>query len=83
MKNLKYWKTIFELKPVKSDYRKDQIKQCTRIVSPVQIRADTESMNPDPMQNNRIINHKIKTNTKSKSKNMIKKSEYVSKYVFR
>ena len=39
-------------------------------------------MNPNPMQNNRRNNHKIKRYTGSKSKNTIKKSEYVTKYIF-
>ena len=45
--------------------------------------ADSEFKNPDPMQNDHINNHKTKTNTESKSKNMIEKSEYATKYVFR
>jgi len=53
------------------------------IGSPVQIRIDSESTNPDSMQNNRTNKHKAKINTKSKLKNTIKKSEHVSKYVFR
>ena len=67
---------------IKSDYRKNQIEQYIRIGSPVQTEADSESTNQDPKQNNNIDNHKIKTNTESKSKNTIEKSEYVSKYVF-
>jgi len=39
-------------------------------------------MNLDPMQNDRINIHKTKTNTESKLKNTIKKSEHVSKYIF-
>ena len=35
------------------------------------------------MPNDHITIHKIKINTESKSKNMIKKSEYATKYVFR
>jgi len=71
-----------KLKPVKKfDYWKEQIEQYIRIGSPIQTKL--ESTNPDPMKNNHINNHKIKTNTKSKSKNTIKKLEYVSKYVFR
>ena len=46
-------------------------------------RADSEFTNPDPMQNDHINNHKIKTNTRSKSKNTIGKFEYATKYVFR
>ena len=44
--------------------------------------AEFESTNLEPIQNNCTNNHKTKTNTKTKSKNMIEKSEYVSKYVF-
>ena len=46
---------MFETETVKSDCRKDQIEQYTKIGSPVQIRADSESMNSDPIQNNRTI----------------------------
>ena len=71
-----------KLKSAKSEYRKDQIKQYTRIGTPVQPRADSESTNLDSIQNNRTNNHKTKINIKTKLKNTIKKSEYVSKYVF-
>ena len=49
-----------KLKSVKTDYKKDQIEQYTKVGSPDQIRADSESTNPDPMQDNHIIYHKIK-----------------------
>ena len=65
MKNLKYWKRCLKIKSVKSDYRLEQIEQYTRIRSLIQTRADSESMNPDPMKNNSINNHKIKTNSGS------------------
>ena len=71
-----------KLKSVKSDYQKCQFEQYTRIGPPVQTRADFESTNPDPIQNNHTNNHKIKINTKLNQINMIEKSEYVSKYVF-
>ena len=45
-------------------------------------RADSESTNPDPMQNDRINIHKTKTITGSKLRNTIEKSEYATKYVF-
>ena len=60
-----------KLKSVKSDYRKDQFEKYIRIRSLVQTRADSESTNSDPMQNDRRNTHKIKTNTESKLKNMI------------
>ena len=47
---------------VKSDNREDQIEQYTRIGFSVQTRADFESTNPNPIQNDHINNHKIKTN---------------------
>ena len=71
-----------KIKLIKSDYRKDLIDQYTRIGSPVQTRVDSEFTNPDPRQKDQINNHKTEINTGSKSKNTIKKSEYVSKYVF-
>ena len=72
-----------KLKLVKFDYRKAQIKEYTRIRSPVQTRADSKSADPDPMQNNNINNHKTKINTGTKLKNMIKKSKHVSKCIYR
>jgi len=39
-------------------------------------------MNPNPIPNNNTNNHKTKTNIKLNQRNMIEKSEYVSKYVF-
>ena len=74
---------MFETKIGQIWISKDQIEQYPWIGSPVQTRADSESTNPDPMQNNHINNHKTKIITESKSKNTIKKSKYVSKYVFR
>ena len=71
-----------KLNSVKFEYQKDQIEKYIRIRFPVQTRADSESMNQDPKQNNHINNHK-KINTGSISKNMIEKFEYVSKYEFR
>ena len=72
-----------KLKPIKSDYRKDQIGRYTEIGSPVQIRADSRVHESRSDAKNHIINHKIKTNIGSKSKNTIEKLEHVSKYVLR
>ena len=71
MKILKYWKQCLKLKSVKSDYQKGKIEQCTRIEPPVQTKADSESTNPDPIQNNHTNNYKIKTNIKLNQRNMI------------
>ena len=71
------------MKSIKSNYRKDQIESYTRIGSPVQTKADSKFTNPNPVQNNHINNRKTKINTGSKLKNMIKKYEYATKYVFR
>ena len=68
-----------KLKSVKSDYQKNQIEQYTKIGSPVQTRADSEPMNPDPMQNDRINIHKTKINTGSNSKKNDRESEYIIK----
>jgi len=58
-----------KLKLIKSDYQKDQIKYYTRIGSPVQTKADSKFMNPDPIQNDRInVRNK---NTESKLENII------------
>jgi len=51
------------------------------IGSPVQTRADSESANSDPMQNDCINNYKTKTNTGSKSKNTIENLKH-NKYIF-
>jgi len=71
------------LKSVKYDYQKGQIDQFTEIWSSIQDRVDSKSKNSDPTPRSDINNHKIEINTEENRKNMIEKSKYVFKYVFR
>ena len=64
MKNIKYWERQLKLKLIKFIYLKDQIEQYTRMGSPVQTWANSESTNSDPMQNNHINNHRTRKNIK-------------------
>ena len=56
MKNLEYWKMISKTEIGQIRIPKYPIEQYSRIELPVHTRADFESTNPDPPQNDHINN---------------------------